>query len=271
MNWNNAKMWYHQHKPAIFMVAGGVTLTAGGVFVGVQTKKAVDILNAEKERRQVDKIPFKDAVGLTWRLYVPPVLMMAGGLGMLGESYASSMFALNSSMKLYEKVEGEYHDYVNGVKKVLGEKKRGEIEAAIAEKLLVDNPPPTEPPKEELQKIELKALNGEVTKNVYPIRDPMREEYFWSNKDRMDAIEAKLNLALMVDDWIPLNDFYDEIGWEHTTLGYKYGFKCNGSNPKDSVRFRLIAGQVTPDGTPAYVLRYDLFDQSGRPVMEVRE
>ena len=80
---------------------------------------------------------------------------------------------------------------------------------------------------------------------------------FSSNKDKLIKITNELNRRMRSENYISLNDFYDELDLTNTGLGYELGWNIDRGyiEPK-------FSAQLDSDGKPCLVLDFEIPPQS---------
>lgn len=58
-------------------------------------------------------------------------------------------------------------------------------------------------------------------------QDEISGRYFYSSPEKLKKVENQLNAKLIKENYICVNDFYDEIGLQHTSVGYTLGWCMN--------------------------------------------
>ena len=148
----------------------------------------------------------------------------------------------------------------------LGNKAREEIEAKIKE---LDG-------DKHLEKIK-NEIDADRIRNNPPVQDgifdtglglhlcyePITGRYFYSNIERVKKAVIICRDYLQKDGYLSLNDWFNEVGLDTTELSL-----CWTAESIDEVNdFDIsFSSQLTPEGTPVLVIRYDV-----NPTMERRD
>lgn len=121
---------------------------------------------------------------------------------------------------------------------------------------------PTKGKSKKLNKEEEESKSKEVSesdiKEVIPqaeevlMCDKMSKRYFYSSPLKIKEIEAKLNRDLLLNMFVPLNDFYYEVGLSNSGLGEYFGWEAG-----DEINF-TFSSSLTSDNRPCVDIDYDV-------------
>ena len=220
-----------------FGLAGMLTST---ILAVKATPKALDIL--EQEDRELSKV---DKVKLTWKCYAPAAIgYCASAACIVGANSVNAKrnAVLAGAYKLSESALLEYRDKV---KEVIGEEREREIKDSIAQDR-VDKTP------EKRQEV-LVAGNGDTL-----CYDMHSGRYFKSNMEEIKGIANKVNYKLMQDNFLSVNDFYEELGLEPTVTGYDFGW-----NVEDGLIELYFTSTLTEAGQPCLAVHFDNMPRMG--------
>lgn len=232
-----------KHSPEILMgvgIAGMVTTTVLSVRA---TPKAMALIEEEKLRRyrelDDDTLTKVDVVKVAWKPYIPAAVTGTISIACLvGASSVNSKrtAALAAAYQLSETALSEYREKVV---ETIGEKK----EKTVREKVN----------KDKLEKNPVSKSNVVMTsKGDTLCFDPLSARYFKSDIDRIKRAENNLNKRMLHDisGYVSLNEFYDELGLDHTDVGDDLGWNV------DDLIDIFITSHVADNGEPAIVLEY---------------
>ena len=234
-----------KHSPQILTgigIAGMITTT----FLAVRaTPRALEIIEEEKIRRyketEDESITKLEIVKTCWKCYVPAVLTgiistscLIGGMSVSTRRTA----ALAAAYQLSERAFTEYREKAI---ETIGEKRIQTIKDKIAEDRLEKNP---------VSKSEIVVTNKGETLCL----DPISGRYFKSDIERIKKAENVLNKQMLHDitGYVSLNEFYDELGLEHTSIGDDLGWNVDNLIDMD------FTSQIADNGTPCIVLDYQV-------------
>lgn len=206
-----------KHQPEILTgigIAGMVTTTIMAVKA---TPKAMDIMDEIKEDHAEDtdrKAYSKDILTKAAPVYIPSVLV--GCLSIACLIGASSVnFRRNAALATaYSLSESALKDYQEKVVETIGEKKERDIKDAIAKDKVEANP---------ASKNDI-IITGDGDTLCY---DLMCKRYFRSNIEKLKKVENDLNRRMRDENYISLNEFYNEIGLDDIGLGYEFGWNID--------------------------------------------
>lgn len=239
----NAKTFMSKHSPEILIgigIAGMITSVGLGI---AATPKALDLIEAKKESDEVDELTPLEVVKTTWKCYIPTAttcILSATCLIFSNRIGARRMTAIATAYKLSETALTEYREKVV---ETIGDKKEKEIKEAID--------------KDHIEAKPLSKTDVIVTDNGDTLcLDYQSGRYFKSTIDKINKAENELNRRMLRDEYVSLNDFYDELGLDHTKLGYDLGW--NIRNGFIGIHY---SAQLTDDDKACIVINYDVAPQ----------
>ena len=216
-----AKELFDKNLPDL-LVGTGIILNGWGLVSGIKvTPKAVDILNAEKEMKGED-LTIKEVIEATWKLYLPTAIeVVLGDACIIGGTVCfhkrnASLLALCS---LSETTLGLYKDKLV---EAVGKEKAEEIENDIS----------VERKKLESQIDNRKLRYVETANGLYALPangeevwwDAYTDKKFIARDVDLEHAANKCNEAIISNGWVPLNDFYYELGLGGVRLGEDKGW-----------------------------------------------
>lgn len=235
------KLKLSKHSPAILTgigIAGMVTTT---VLAVKATPKALQRIEDAKHEEQKDKLTAVETVKVTWKCYIPATITGAASIGCL--IFANSVntrrhAALATAYQISQTALAEYRDKVV---ETIGEKKEQVIREKIAEDQIKKNPV-----------TESSVIITQKGNTLF--LDPLSGQYFRSDIELIKKTVNEINARMLRDafGYISLNEFYDEIGLAHASIGDGLGWNV-GSNSIIKVSFHA---ELTDDDEPCIVLDY---------------
>lgn len=236
---SNTRQFANKHSPEILTgigIAGMITTTVLAVRA---TPKALELLEEKKNEDWVDELSLLEVVKTAWKPYVPAAVTgIASVACLIGASSVNAKrnAALATAYKLSETALTEYREKVI---ETIGEKKEKTVRDKVAEERVKKNP---------VSKSEVIVTNNGTTLCF----DPISARYFKSSIDKIKRAENELNKQMLHDisGYVSLNEFYDELGLDHTSVGDDLGWNVD----------RLIdisfSSQLNDNGEPSVVLDY---------------
>lgn len=230
-----------KHSPEILTGLGIGGMITSTVLAVKATPKACMLLEVKKKEEHTDKLCAKDVVKTTWKCYIPTVLTSTTSIICLiaaNSVNARRNAALATAYKLSETALVEYREKVI---ETIGEKKEETVRDKVAEERLKKNP----------------VVNNEIIiteKGNTRFMDVISGRRFTSDIEKLRKVENQLNKRMYGGElYISLNEFYDEIGLEHTMVGDQLGW--NIDRGLIDLDFRP---QIDEDGVPCIVLDHNV-------------
>lgn len=179
-----------------------------------------------------------EIVKMTWTCYIPAALAATSTIGfiIMGRVVdARRSAALTAACAATTKIIEGYQD---AIVESQGEKGADRIRAKKAEDYIRENPPT----KENI----IATGHGQ---NLF--LDPLSGRYFWSTHNEIDKARNEFNDALIHNDSLSLNDWYDMLGMPHIKLGEEVGW----TSDRQLKYYWSYTG--ASDGTPCGVIDYE--------------
>lgn len=241
-----------KNSPAI-LIGLGITSAAGAVIFAIKgtiaaNKKVEEVKEAkinELMEEEVEDIPVeveltkKEIVQATWKCYIPTAISFT-------TSVVCIICANNVNAKrnaaiatAYSMSEAALHEYKNKVIETIGEEKEKEIAKAVVKDKIEKAPAPNAQV--------IVAGDGEQL-----CLDYISQRYFKSDRETLRAAVNDLNEILNSCDYVSLNDFYDKIGLERTSIGDEIGWNVS----RDGLIQLDITGDIAKDGRPCLGIGY---------------
>lgn len=246
-----------KHSPEILTgigIAGMITTTILAVKATPKAEKLIE-LECERQNRElankaynngydscnrIGKLKPIDAVKVTWKCYIPAAISCATSVAcLIGASSVNAKrnAALAAAYNLSATALSEYKEKVV---ETIGEKKEHIVKDKVAEEYVKKNPVS----KQEV--IVTKAGNTLCF-------DAVSGRYFKSDIDKIKKAENELNKRMLNEMYISLNEFFDELGLDHISIGDDLGWNL------DSGLIDLdFSSQLADDGTPCLVVNYQV-------------
>lgn len=252
-----AGKFVQRHQPELLMGFGATLLTAAVAFAIPATVAATRLVDEEKREQnrkllaearengsdtcaQIDKLPAKDVIRVTWKCYIPTVTSTGLGLACLvgaTTKNARRATALATACTLSETALKEYQEKVV---ETIGEAKEHVVRDAIA--------------KDKVEQLPPAANTIHYTgKGTALFLDPHSKRYFEFDVGEVRTVSQNLTDKLRDEMFVSINDLYDEFGLEQTDLGDAWGWDVDKTS-----KIEIYTSAVkAPDGRPVLVISYN--------------
>lgn len=245
-----------KHSPEIFTgigIAGAITTT---VLAVKATPKAMQLIEEEKNRQnyelleqanadgnanccQIVTLKPIDVIKVAWKPYIPATITGILSITCLISAISVSARRTAALATAYKISETALSEYKNKVIETIGERKEKVIRDNIAKDKIEANP----------------VGRNEVIiteKGNTLCYDAFSDRYFKSDIDKLKKSINEINRTMLIDMYVSLNEFYDEIGLGHISIGNTLGWKV------DDGRFDLhFSSQISEDGVPCIVIDFE--------------
>ena len=223
----------------ILGVAGTVTTA---ILAVEATPKAMRLIEEEEQRRHSAFLPTIEKIQIAWKCYIPAAAVGATTIGCiigLNSAHTRKNAALAG---LYSLAQTTFKEYQEKVVETIGENKERKVRDEVDKDRILSNPPATD-------------IIFAGTGNVL-CYDSITGRYFNSEIEKIRRIINELNRQLMTEMFIPLNEFYIDLGLKPTKIGDDIGFNIdNGLLQVD------FSSQLTEEGRPCLVLNYNVYSR----------
>lgn len=228
-----------KRSPEILTGIGIAGMISTTILAVRATPKALELIEEQKEEESVDELSSFEVVKVAWKPYIPAmVTCIASTACLIGASSVNTKrnAALATAYKLSETALSEYRDKVV---ETIGEKKERIVRDKVAEERVKKNP---------VSKNEVIVTGNGKTLCF----DPISGRYFMCSIETIKKAENTLNKQMLHDisGYVSLNEFYDELGLDHTSVGNDLGWNTNQLIDID------FSSQLNDNGEPSVVLDY---------------
>lgn len=247
------RMGLSKHSPEILVGIGIAGMVTSTVLAVKATPKALYLLEQAKEEKgeDTDKLKPVEVVKTTWKCYLPAAVVAGTSVACLIGGNKVNLrrnAALATAYKLSETALTEYREKVV---ETVGEKKERVIREEVG--------------KERIKKQPVSQSGNEIivtAKGTTLCLDPISGRYFQSDIDLIKRIVNELNMRMIHDmfGFISLNEFYDELGLDHISIGDDLGWGLNDGKGLMEIDF---SAQIAANGEPCIVLDYMVKPQYG--------
>lgn len=234
---NGVKTTLDKNSPAILTgigIAGMITTT---VLAVKATPKALVLIDEAENEKNADLTPI-EKVKVAWKPYIPAII--TGTVSTACFIGANSVHARRNAAlaTAYKISESALIDYRSKVIETIGEKKEQTIKEKVDKDHIDKNPVSTS---------EVIITSGGNTLCY----DVLSGRYFKSDIEKLKRVENELNKRMLSEMYISLNEFYNEIGLQCTSLGNELGW-----NLDDGLINLRFSSQIADDGNPCIVVDY---------------
>ena len=218
-----------RNSPAILTGLGCAGVLTTAILTGRATLRASEILKMEAPDEQ---LPATEIVKLTWKVFIPPVLVGASSIACIIGASTINTHRNAALAALYCLSETAFREYKEKVVEEIGRNKELKVRDSIAQDRVTTNPVG--------DRTIIFTGNGEVL-----CYDALCDRYFKSSAEKIRQQVLELNEDLRNDMWLDLNDLYYAIGLPSTKLGNQVGFDID----KGYIQVDYT-GTLTPEGQP---------------------
>ena len=231
-----------KESPSILTGVGAVGVITTAMMAVRATPKALQLLECERyARAKADQDVYlskKDIFLLTWKCYVPTIIMGGLTIGCIVGANSINLRRNAALASIYGITETALKEYQAKVVETFGDVKAKKVKDDIA--------------KDRIEKAPVSDKEVILTgKGETLCFEPFSSRYFKSDIEKIRKGQNELNRDLLNDDFISLNDVYYALGLPETKLGADMGWTIS-----DGLIEFDFSSQLTPDGTPCLVLDY---------------
>lgn len=235
----STRQFVSKRSPEILTGIGIAGMISTAVLAVKATPKAMELIEEKKREEWLDKLSPVEIVKVAWKPYIPAIVTCVTSTAcLIGASSVSAKrnAALATAYKLSETALTEYREKVI---ETIGEKKELTIRDKVAEERVKKNP---------VSKNEV-IITGNGKTLCF---DPISGRYFMCSIETIKRAENTLNKQMLHDisGYVSLNEFYDEIGLDHTSVGDDLGWNT------DQIIDIDFSSQLNDNGEPSVVLDY---------------
>lgn len=226
---------------SVILMGFSLASMAGAVIFAIKdTPKALKLIDEKEEELGVEKLPPKEVIKTTWKVYLPTAAsMVISAACAIGSNsiHAKKYAALSTAYALAER---SYKTFKDATEETITEEQKEELDRKIARKYLAEAPKP-------------KAIT-ESEKVSYPkgqdlYFDKFSGRYFNSSRLEIEGIENRLGAYMLDNMFLSLNDYYDEVGLRHVKYGDDIGWHIQDG----VIKFKLTS-DIAEDGRPCIVV-----------------
>lgn len=232
-----------KHSPEILTglgIAGMITTT---VLAVKATPKALKLIEEKKEELHTDELTVVETVKATWKSYIPAAVSGVVSVGCLIGANSVNAKRNAALATAYQLSSTALADYKEKMIEAVGEKK----EKAVRDKIAQDK----------VDKDPVESSNVIITGTGKTLcYDPQFGQYFESTIDDIKRAVTELNYRMIDqgEEYVSLNDFYDELGVDRIDVGEQLGWNI-GRDGKVVVH---TSATIAKNNTPCVVIHYEV-------------
>lgn len=212
---NVVTLFASEHRTSL-MVGGGI---AGMVIAGITAVRVTPKASMLLEERRCSKhdaylenteanpqLTIKDYIQVTWKYYLPPIALATVSAGAIIFAHKVDRKENAALAAAYAISESRLKEYSEKVLETVGEKKEKEVRNAIDKDRVNNN----QPVDSEI----ISTGQGDTL-----CMDAWNGRYFYSDIEVLRRAAVDLSRAVLNDETVTLNDFYDRINLPMTKNG----------------------------------------------------
>jgi hypothetical protein len=234
----NVAKSFHRNSPEILSALGivgvGSTayLTAKASFTAARMIDAEEAVSGTAGDR---KERLKERTKLVWKLYIPPAISAGITAGCIFNANNVSGKRIAAAASAYSFTEKAFSDYKEKVVEQIGKNKEQKIRDELVQEKVQQNPP---------KNVIVLGSGHVLCCELYTGR------YFKSDMETLKKAENTINHKINHELYVRLDDFYDLLGLEPTSISNDLGWDSD----------KLLELQFTPvfseDGEPCLAFEY---------------
>lgn len=235
----STKRFVNKRSPEILTGLGITGMITTTILAVRATPKAIQLINEKKKEQWGDDLSPLEIVKVAWRPYLPAVIIGVTSTACLIGSCSVNARRNAALATAYKLSETAFSEYKEKVVETIGDKKEHSVRDKVAEERIKKNP---------VSKNEVIVTGNGKTLCF----DPISGRYFMSSIEVIKKAENTLNKQMIhdINGYVSLNDFYDEIGLDHTSVGNDLGWNTDQLIDID------FSSQLNDNGEPSVVLDY---------------
>lgn len=217
------KVFVSEHKTSICIGTGIAGMFTAGIIAIKVTPKASMLLEerrckkheAYNQNNEINpQLTIKDYIQVTWRYYLPPLALASASAGMIIFAHKLDTKENAALAAAYALSESRLKEYTEKTLETVGERKEKEIRNAIDKDRVDQN--------EVIETEVIHTGDGETL-----CLDAWSGRYFYSDIETLRREAVELSRALLNDNLITLNDWYDAIHLDGTKIGEDFGWEVD--------------------------------------------
>ena len=239
-----------KQKSPFVLLGGGILSGLGAVALAIKqtfaAKKKLDEAEQIKRDESGDEsaeLTKKEKFLVVWKKYVPVAALVIAGIVCVLASTGVLNHRYEALIAAYGLLQTTHNEYVDKIIETVGDKEEKDIRQEIVKDKVVETQ------KDISDAAIIKTNNGDTL-----FVDVLCGRAFYSSYDAVNAAVNRLNHTMIenrnhgADDYIPLNEFYDELNLPRTSLGDYVGFY---DNQQDLIEIIFEPVMASDGKTPA--------------------
>lgn len=227
-----------KHSPEILIGVGIAGWCSTVVLAVNATPKALDLIEMKKDELEVEELTKKEVVKTCWKCYIPAAVTGVVSTACIIGANSVSLKRNAALTAAYSLSETAFSNYRQKVIETVGEKKEAEVRHNMAKETIQNDP---------VSKHEVIITEAGGTLCYETISG----RYFKSDIEKIRKAENVINKRMMEENYISLNDFYNEIGLPYTNMGDKIGWNIN-----KGLLDIFFSTQLSENDVPCLVIDY---------------
>lgn len=227
-----------KHSPEILAGIGVAGMISATVLAVKATPKALKLIEKAKEEKGED-LTVPETIKAAWKPYIPAVVTSVVSAGCIIGGTSVNLKRNAALATAYQLSSNALAEYKEKVVETLGEKKEKVIREKVAAEKVEKNPVASKDI----------IVTGKGTTLCY---DSTFGKYFESDIETIKRSINNLNYRLLSQEYVSLNDFYDELGIDRIDIGEEVGWNVG----RDGMVEVSFGTAMASDGRPCITLEY---------------
>ena len=236
-----------RYRPQILASVGVFSFMGATVLAVKATPKALDKLEKRKEELHVRKLPITEVIKTAGPCYIPAGVATALGVASIASADHEMRSRVADISALAATTESVLQAHRDAVRQELGERKAEKIDAAAAQRIVDQNPPPTS--KDDI------VVTGFGDQLVY---DPVYTgRYFYCNIEKIIKAQNKIvsDITRGLEPYASTEDFFGEFNMARYLPEAVRDMGWNDNNLPD-IRFYDPIAEMFSEKAPVLVMDF---------------